>query len=115
MTLTQAKLFQEECPLHNEILELLQAHCVFWKSEKPVYCAGTSYVAGMLLVCMPAQDAFLCLVNVINKSLLKAFYYGTQEDVSMLGTILRKSTACTNADLSTDRSILSRLQHPHGR
>jgi len=79
-TLPQTKLFQATGPLHADLRDLLLAQSVFW-STTPSYAPGTAQLAGILLISMPAQEAFLCLVNLINKSLLKTFYRGTKDDI----------------------------------
>lgn len=81
VTLPQTKLFQSVGPLYKDLKDLLLAHSVFWKEGTPMYSNGTSYLAAMLLVSMPVQDAFLSLVNLINKSLLKTFYTGSNDEV----------------------------------
>lgn len=80
LTLPQTKLFQEGRPLYADLRDLLMAHSVFWK-ETPMYVSGISHIGAMLLVTMPVQEAFLCLVNLVNKSLLKTFYAGSSDDV----------------------------------
>lgn len=79
-TLPQTKLFQAGQPLHADLRDLVYAHAVFWK-DKPLHANGIANLAAMLLVSMPVQDAFLCLVNLVNKSLLKTFYAGSPDDV----------------------------------
>lgn len=90
-TLRQTKLFQPGCPLHDDLSDILHAHSVFWQGGKPVYAPGTSYLAGMLLVSMTPPDAFLALVNLINKSLLKTFYRGPKDDVGRVWSPSRET------------------------
>lgn len=59
---------------------------------------------------MPAQEAFLCLVNLVNKSLLKTFYYGTKDDVSFF-LMLVLFDAFADLHLITDGGILPSLQY----
>lgn len=84
--LVSTKLFQNDQPLNQDLRDLVYAHAVFWK-DTPIYATGTANLAAMLLISMPAQEAFLSLVNLVNKSLLKTFYAGSHDDVS--GTVSR--------------------------
>ena len=92
--MTHTKLFQEGQPLHQDLRDLIYAHAVFWK-DKPIYAPGTANLAAMLLVSMPVQEAFLCLVNIVNKSLLKTFYAGPQDDVGIHDVFKRASPDLT--------------------
>jgi len=99
ITMPQLKLFQTEGPMHDDLRNLCLAYSVFWK-EKPNYvgasnhwlpCSktdyvrkqshGISFIAAMLLLSMPIQDAFLALVNLISNTFLKYFYDGSQDYV----------------------------------
>ena len=86
-TLPQTKLFQSSSPLYNDLRDILLAHSVFWRNSTPSYASGISYVAATLLITMPPQDAFLCLVNIVNKSLLKPLYAGSQDEVRPLSVV----------------------------
>lgn len=95
-TLPQLKLFQKDGPMYEDLRNLCLAYSVFWK-EKPRYVRlvfrlssslaelaqsqGIAWVAGMLLISMPIQDAFIALVNLISNTFLKHFYDGTQDYV----------------------------------
>ncbi|KAL8277812.1 hypothetical protein RQP46_009795 [Phenoliferia psychrophenolica] len=81
MTLPTLKIFHKEGGvMHEELVDILLAYTVYWGGQ-PRYPRGLSYTAGMLLLNMPAVDAFLTLVNLVNKSFLKSFFSDSPAEV----------------------------------
>ncbi|GAA5967494.1 hypothetical protein JCM11641_000566 [Rhodosporidiobolus odoratus] len=72
-TLPTLKLFQKGGVMHDELMELLLVWSVYEKS-KPRYPKGLAYPAALLLVNMPVAEAFVSLVNLVEKSFLRSFY-----------------------------------------
>lgn len=62
------ELFAEEGGLgQREMCKVLKAYSLY--NSKVGYCQGMSSVAGMLLMLMPAEQAFWCLVSIMDKYL----------------------------------------------
>ncbi|GAA5872232.1 hypothetical protein JCM8547_004789 [Rhodosporidiobolus lusitaniae] len=72
-TLPALKLFQKGGVMHEELLDLLLAWSVYEKIT-PRYARGLAYPAALLLVNMPVAEAFVSLVNLVQKSFLRSFY-----------------------------------------
>lgn len=72
-TMRKLKLFQEGGALHQELIEILLAYTA-WSPEGRGYPKGISYPAALLLLNMSQPEAFLSLINLIEKSFLKHFY-----------------------------------------
>ncbi|BGP14683.1 hypothetical protein JCM10213_006237 [Rhodosporidiobolus nylandii] len=72
-TLPTLKLFQSGGVMHEELMELLLAWSVYEK-DVPRYPRGLAYPAALLLVNMPPAEAFVSLVNLVQKSFLHWFY-----------------------------------------
>ncbi|KAM0754750.1 hypothetical protein T439DRAFT_284256 [Meredithblackwellia eburnea MCA 4105] len=80
-TLPTLKLFQKDGGvMHDELVDIILAYTVHWDG-RPHYARGLSYTAAMLLVNMPAAEAFLTLINLVNKSFLKSFYSNDEEEI----------------------------------
>ncbi|GAA6002018.1 hypothetical protein JCM10207_003040 [Rhodosporidiobolus poonsookiae] len=78
-TLPTLKLFQRGGVMHEELMDLLLAWSTYEKI-KPRYPRGLAYPAALLLVNMPASEAFISLVNLVQKSVLRSFYGDDPEE-----------------------------------
>lgn len=78
-TLPALKLFQEDRVMHDDLIELLLAWSVY-EQRTPRYAEGLAFPAAMLLLNMPRPDAFVSLVNLIHKSVLRSFYSPDPQD-----------------------------------
>ncbi|GAA6062720.1 hypothetical protein JCM10212_002271 [Sporobolomyces blumeae] len=72
-TLPTLKLFQKDGVMHDDLIDLLLAWSVHDK-PKPRYPRGLAYPASLLLVNLPPDQAFISLVNLVEKSFLRSFY-----------------------------------------
>ncbi|GAA98640.1 uncharacterized protein L969DRAFT_63337 [Mixia osmundae IAM 14324] len=91
-TMPNIKLFDKENgPMWSDLRNLLLAHSVFWR-DRPSYAPGICFPAAMLLISMPPPEAFVALVNLVNKSCLKSFYAGVSDEIEayyrIFGTLL---------------------------
>ncbi len=74
-TLPTLKMFQAGGVMHDDLIELLVAYSVYSsQGGEAHYPDGLSYLAAMLLLNMAPNEAFVALVNLIHKSVLKSFY-----------------------------------------
>ncbi|KDE03059.1 hypothetical protein MVLG_06448 [Microbotryum lychnidis-dioicae p1A1 Lamole] len=76
-TLRNLKLFQRGGAMHEDLINLLLGYVVYASKatgQKPCYPPGLACPAAMLLINMSVADAFISLVNLVNKSFLKSFY-----------------------------------------
>ncbi|GAA5878781.1 hypothetical protein JCM3774_005070 [Rhodotorula dairenensis] len=73
------KLFQEGRVMHDDLMELLLAWSVYEK-RTPRYAEGLAFPAAMLLLNMSRPEAFVSLVNLIHKSVLRSFYSPDPQD-----------------------------------
>lgn len=80
-TMPLLRLFQKGGVLHEDLRNLLLAYSVFTDGKNPQYPSGVSYPAAMLMINMTPPEAFLSLVNLVEKSLLKSFYCDQTADV----------------------------------
>uniref|UniRef100_A0A7S2VVC8 Rab-GAP TBC domain-containing protein n=1 Tax=Norrisiella sphaerica TaxID=552664 RepID=A0A7S2VVC8_9EUKA len=83
-TFPQLKFFHKEGPLHEPLLEVLQAYVCYRPDVG--YVQGMSYLAAILLLNMPTFDAFQCLANLLNQDIYFAFF---RMDVDKMKTHLR--------------------------
>ncbi|KAI5848738.1 hypothetical protein DFP73DRAFT_592350 [Morchella snyderi] len=84
-TFPELKIFQENGPLHESLLEVLQAYSMYRSDVGYVY--GTHTVAGLLLLNQSPPETFTTLVNLLNRPLPLAFYtqdYGAMSRVYSL-------------------------------
>ncbi|ORY82308.1 rab-GTPase-TBC domain-domain-containing protein [Leucosporidium creatinivorum] len=82
-TLPTLKLFQKGGVMHDELVDVLLAYTMYASSvslRPPRYPVGIACPAAMLLVNMPVVDAWVSLVNLVNKSYLKSFYSEDTEE-----------------------------------
>ncbi|GAA5910639.1 hypothetical protein JCM6882_001046 [Rhodosporidiobolus microsporus] len=73
------KLFQKGGVMHEDLMDLLLAWSIYEKTT-PRYAKGLAYPAALLLVNMPPADAFVSLVNLVQKSFLRSFYSDDSEE-----------------------------------
>jgi len=83
-TFPQLKFFHPEGPMHEPLLQILQAYVCYRPDVG--YVQGMSYLAAILLLNMPTYDSFLCLANLLNKDIYFAFF---RMDVDKMKTHLR--------------------------
>lgn len=80
-TMPLLRLFQVGGVMHEDLKNLLLAYSVFRDGATPRYPSGISYPAALLMINMTPPEAFLSLVNLVEKSLLKSFYCDEMADV----------------------------------
>jgi len=68
-------------PLHQDLKDLLCAWTVARSDESMSYVRGASHVAGMLLINMPVEQAFLAFRNLLDRHCLRSFYAGQSDDM----------------------------------
>ncbi|GAA6031805.1 hypothetical protein JCM8097_001999 [Rhodosporidiobolus ruineniae] len=78
-TLPALKLFQKSGVMNEDLVDVLLAWTVYEK-ERPRYARGLAYSAALLLVNMPPSEAFVSLVNLVQKSFLKSFYSDVHDE-----------------------------------
>ena len=84
-TLPSLHIFHHETgPLYGELKELLCAWVVARSDEGLGYTKGASRLAAMLLITMPAQQAFVVMRNLLERHCMRSFYggEGAKDDVS---------------------------------
>jgi hypothetical protein len=74
-------------PLSEDLRDMLCAWVVARSDEGLGYVPGVSRIAGMLLLQMPAPQAFTLMRNLLERHCLRSFYGGpgAREDVSSSG------------------------------
>ncbi|KAL7274845.1 hypothetical protein RUND412_002229 [Rhizina undulata] len=78
-TFEELKIFQKNGPLHESLLDVLMAYSMYRSDVGYVY--GTHTVAGLLLLNLTPEQAFVTLANLLNRPLPLAFY--TQDEGAM--------------------------------
>jgi len=68
-------------PMHQDLKELLYAWTIARGDEGLTYVRGASHVAGMLLINMPIEQAFVAFRNLLDRHLLRSFYGSQADDV----------------------------------
>ncbi|KZT54652.1 RabGAP/TBC [Calocera cornea HHB12733] len=63
-------------PLHQDLKDLLCAWTVARSEESLSYVKGASHVAGMFLINMPVDQAFLAFRNLLDRHCMRSFYAG---------------------------------------
>ena len=63
-TLPKLQLFQEHCPLHKDLTQVLEAFAV--SQSELGYVQGMSFVAAVLMLHMSPLDAFICMSNLLS-------------------------------------------------
>ncbi|KAA8900835.1 rab-GTPase-TBC domain-containing protein [Sphaerosporella brunnea] len=72
----ELKIFQENGPLHESLVDVLMAYAMYRSDVGYVY--GTHTVAAMLLLNQSPEQAFLTLANMLNRPLPLSFF--TQDE-----------------------------------
>ncbi|KAG8782495.1 hypothetical protein FRC12_020756 [Ceratobasidium sp. 428] len=76
-TLPALHIFHPETgPMYQDLKDLLCAWVVSRSDEGLGYVRGVSSVAGMFLINMPGDDAFVCMRNLLERHCLRSFYGG---------------------------------------
>ncbi|GAA5942586.1 hypothetical protein JCM3775_000267 [Rhodotorula graminis] len=78
-TLPALHMFQEGAVMHDDLMEILVAWAVYEKTT-PRYPDGLAFPAALLLLNLAPAEAFVCLVNLVQKSFLRSFY-GDQDEI----------------------------------
>ncbi|CAE6526414.1 unnamed protein product [Rhizoctonia solani] len=77
VTLPALHIFHPETgPLYQDLKDLLCAWVVSRSDEGLGYVKGVSSIAGMFLINMPTDDAFVCMRNLLERHCLRSFYGG---------------------------------------
>ncbi|CAE6458144.1 unnamed protein product [Rhizoctonia solani] len=77
VTLPGLHIFHPETgPLYQDLKDLLCAWVVSRSDEGLGYVKGVASMAGMLLINMSADDAFVCMRNLLERHCLRSFYGG---------------------------------------
>jgi len=74
------KMFAAEQPLHADLVDVLLAYSCYRPDITPSY-AGISHIAALLLLNLPASEAFVTLSNLLNRPLPLSFL--VQDDNAM--------------------------------
>ncbi|CUA67387.1 TBC1 domain family member 14 [Homo sapiens] [Rhizoctonia solani] len=76
-TLPGLHIFHPETgPLYQDLKDLLCAWVVSRSDEGLGYVKGVASMAGMFLINMPGDDAFVCIRNLLERHCLRSFYGG---------------------------------------
>ncbi|KAG8693687.1 hypothetical protein FRC08_008966, partial [Ceratobasidium sp. 394] len=76
-TLPALHIFHPETgPMYQDLKDLLCAWVVSRSDEGLGYVRGVSSVAGMFLINMSAEEAFICMRNLLERHCLRSFYGG---------------------------------------
>ncbi|KAF2842801.1 hypothetical protein M501DRAFT_993572 [Patellaria atrata CBS 101060] len=70
-TFPEVKIFQPEGPLHDALVDVLMAYCMYRSDVGYVY--GTHLIAALLLINVSASSAFIMLANLLNRPLPMGF------------------------------------------
>jgi len=63
--------FQKECPMHDQLKQILESYCFF--QPQLGYVQGMSYLAGHLLFHLEEYPAFVVFSNLLASSFMQAF------------------------------------------
>ncbi|KAF9535686.1 rab-GTPase-TBC domain-containing protein [Crepidotus variabilis] len=83
-TLPAIHIFHKETgPMYMDLKEMLYAWVVARSDEGLAYCTGAAKVAAMLLINMPAPQAFNVMRNLMERHLMRSFFGGekSKDDV----------------------------------
>ncbi|KAK4058330.1 hypothetical protein OIO90_000487 [Microbotryomycetes sp. JL221] len=82
-TLPTLKLFQKDGVMHDDLVDILLAFTVFQAglTGQVRYPIGLACPGALLLVNMAPADAWVSLVNLVDKSFLKSFYGGKSDEM----------------------------------
>lgn len=73
-TFPDLKIFQSGGPLHESLIDVLKAYLYYRQDVMVSYIEGVNYIAGLLLLYLPASQTFITMVNVLNRALPLALY-----------------------------------------
>lgn len=73
-TFIDLKIFQAGGPLHESLVQVLKAYLYYRQDVMVSYIEGVNYIAGLLLLYLPPVQAFITMVNVLNRALPLALY-----------------------------------------
>jgi hypothetical protein len=79
-------LFHPELgPMYTDLKDMLHAWVVTRSDEGLGYTYGAAKIAGMMLIVLPTQQAFIVLRNFLERHCLRSFYGGerSKDDVSV--------------------------------
>lgn len=70
--------------MYADLKEMLYAWVVSRSDEGLTYCPGAAKIAAMLLLNLPAQQAFVVMRNLLERHLMRSFFGGerAKDDVS---------------------------------
>ncbi len=83
-TFPALSFFQQGGPSHHLLRNVLEAYTLYRPDVG--YVQGMSYIAALLLLYMDAEDAFVALCNLLNRSLHYCFY---RMDIKRVRTLTR--------------------------
>jgi hypothetical protein len=90
-TLPSLHIFHHENgPLYPDLKDMLCAWVVSRSDEGLGYTIGAAKIAAMLLINMPAQQAFIVMRNLMERHCMRSFFGGdgAKDDVSIRNTSL---------------------------
>lgn len=88
-TLPSLHLFHHEIgPMYADLKDMLYAWVVARSDEGLGYTYGAAKIAGMMLITMPAQQAFNVMRNLLERHCMRSFYGGerSKDDVGTLAS-----------------------------
>ncbi|KIR53899.1 hypothetical protein I315_03514 [Cryptococcus gattii Ru294] len=92
-TLVTLKIFTRGSPLRDDLRELICAWLVFRSDEGLGYAPYINLLCAMLLLVSPPPTAFLILLNVLSRPLLRAFFTPLSPEISAYYRILENLQA----------------------
>ncbi|KAI0545115.1 hypothetical protein F4679DRAFT_488528 [Xylaria curta] len=97
-TWTDLKIFQAGAPLHQGVIDVLRAYCMY-RSDIG-YVTGCHTIAALLLLNIDtAASTFIALANVLNRSLPLSFYAGDQGARSSAYQLVSQALAARSPQL----------------
>ncbi|KAI8950536.1 hypothetical protein F4801DRAFT_344160 [Xylaria longipes] len=97
-TWTDLKIFQAGAPLHQGVIDVLRAYCMY-RSDIG-YVTGCHSIAALLLLNLDtAASTFIALANVLNRSLPLSFYAGDQGARSSVYQLASQTLAARSPQL----------------
>ncbi|OWZ78813.1 hypothetical protein C365_02452 [Cryptococcus neoformans Bt85] len=92
-TLVTLKVFTRGSPLRDDLRELICAWLVFRSDEGLGYAPYINLLCAMLLLASPPPAAFLTLLNILSRPLLRAFFTPLSPEISAYYRILENLQA----------------------
>lgn len=93
-TLPAVHIFNKENgPLYQDLKDMLCAWVVSRSDEGLGYAMGAAKIAAMLLINLPAQQAFIVMRNLLERHCMRSFYGGerSKDDVCAIHSGIRAS------------------------